>query len=144
MNESTLLILFIFALGNLWHFYPGSWIHSKDIKENHLKNSKEILNRKTKTRTKSKILPTGDLVEQTVITEVTETFSSPNCASDALVNKLSVDDDTFNDGNKKFETTLETRNNYLKGSVYNNKEKLKGNLMPFQTLGKKQKHISTL
>ena len=141
MNELSLLILFIFALGNLWHFYPEYWSHSKDIKENHIKNSKEILNRKTKTRTKSKILPTGDLVEQTVITEVTETFSSPNCASDVVVNELLVDHETFKDNNKNVETTLETRKKYSKGSVYNKKEKLKGNLMPFQTLGKKQKHI---
>ena len=139
MNELKLLILFIFALGNLWHFYPGSWNHSKEINENQLKKSKEILNRKTKTRTKSRILPTGDLVEQTVITEVTETFSSPNCASDAVVNKL-VDHDIYDDENESLEneeTTLETRKNDSKGSIYNNKEKLKGNLMPFQTLGKK-------
>merc|ERR1711971_53966 len=128
MNELKLLILFIFALGNLWHFYPGYWNHSKDINENHVKNSKEILNRKTKTRTKSKILPTGDLVEQTVITEVTETFSSPNCASDAVVKKL-VDHDNYDAENESLEneeTTLETRKNDSKGSSYNNKEKLKG------------------
>ena len=59
-----------------------------------MRKSKKVLNRKTKTRTKSKILPSGDLVEQTVITEVTETFSSPNCATETtnmVVNQLTVE-----------------------------------------------------
>ena len=101
-----------------------------------MKNSKEMLNRKTKTRTKSKILPNGELVEQTVITEVTETFSSPSCASagNAAENKLTVEHDTYDD-NKSEE---KNRKNKTKGI---SKEKSAGNsVMPFQTLGKKEQH----
>ena len=35
--------------------------------------------RSTKTKVKSKILPSGQMVEQTVVTEVTETFTSAMC-----------------------------------------------------------------
>ena len=99
-----------------------------------MKNSKEMLNRKTKTRTKSKILPNGNLVEQTVITEVTETFSSPSCTSagNAAENKMTVKHDTY-DANKSEEE--KNRKNKT------NKEKSAGSsVMPFQTLGKKQHH----
>ena len=98
-----------------------------------MKKSKEMLNRKTKTRTKSKILPNGELVEQTVITEVTETFSSPSCASagNAAENKLTVEHDTYDD-HKSEEKNRKNKTN---------KEKSAGNsVMPFQTLGKKQQH----
>ena len=104
-----------------------------------------MLNRKTKTRTKSKILPSGDLVEQTVITEVTETFSSPSCASgdNVAMTKLSVEHETYDDDNENTELTLEINiKNKTKGIKYENKEKLKGNsVMPYQTLGKNQHHI---
>ena len=99
-----------------------------------------MLNRKTKTRTKSKILPSGDLVEQTVITEVTETFSSPSCASGDNVakKKLSVEHETYDDDNENTEMTLEINiKKKTKERKYENKEKLKGNsVMPYQTLGK--------
>ena len=102
------------------------------------------MNRKTKTRTKSKILPSGDLVEQTIITEVTETFSSPSCASgdNVAMKKLSVavEHETYGNDNENTEITLDINSkNKTKGLKYENKEKLKGNsVMPYQTLGKNQ------
>ena len=123
---------------DLRHFYPGSW---NSYKENLNQNAKEMLNRKTKTRTKSKILPSGDLVEQTVITEVTETFSSPNCVGDVIeaVNKLSEEDE-LNDDSEINKITLAKDKQYReKGKRAQNEESLKGNsVMPFQTLGKSQ------
>lgn len=115
------------------------------INETHTKKSKEILNRKTKTRTKSKILPSGDLVEQTVITEVTETFSSPSCASgdNVAMKKLSVEHETYDNDNENTEITQGINSkNKTKGRKYEKNEKLKGNsVMPYQTLGKNQQHI---
>ena len=107
-----------------------------------MRKSKKVLNRKTKTRTKSKILPSGDLVEQTVITEVTETFSSPNCATETtnmVVNQLTVEYERNVDENDEKVTSQRKRNNKTKEEDYKKKgnEKIKGkSYMPFQTFGK--------
>ena len=94
----TQVVLVSFVIGNLyWLFYPqGVVIESVDsveveeikaeevAKDSDKANSSEPeekarVIRSTKTRVKSKILPSGGLLEQTVTTEVTETFSSTLC-----------------------------------------------------------------
>ena len=102
LTRFTQIVLLSFFVGNLvWLFYPRSEVSSvndnigiieeeEEIKEGGRTNSSDKTNssepeekarviRSTKTRVKSKILPSGGLLEQTVTTEVTETFSSTLC-----------------------------------------------------------------
>ena len=97
MNRFTSILLIIFATCNLlWMIgFPECLLRKADNKagaevivENQTEvdksNSSETDERSkviksTKTRVKSKILPSGGLIEQTVTTEVTETFSSTLC-----------------------------------------------------------------
>merc|ERR1711892_810377 len=108
MNNLTLIILVSFSVINILYLGSDLFVRKDKNQSNNFEECKkeepgqqdcqkcnEFLNcksqknekivRKTKTSTKSKILGNGDLVEQTTVTEVTETIveDEPICSDEA-------------------------------------------------------------
>ena len=94
--------------------------------------------RSTKTRVKSKILPSGEMLEQTVVTEVTETFTSAMCLPGLESCHQCVEQchrETRNSLNKNKDIKAKTDNKTNSVKEDENDQKLQKPFSSFQKLG---------